>query len=165
VEEVHKGGGVLSPLLWNLVINGLIENPKNTGYYTQGYADDLAILKLGREFDTTMDLMQGGLKIVEDWCNVEGLRVNPRKTAIIPFTYKRRDRSITIPILFGERLTLLREEKYLGVILDDKLTWNQHIDSKLNQAKLCMATCRRSFGKKWGLKPSMVIWLYVAATV
>jgi hypothetical protein len=101
------------------------------------------------------------LKIVEDLCNVEGLRVNPRKTAIIPFTYKRRDRNITTPTLFGERLKLLKEVKYLGVILDDKLTWNQHTGSKLNRAKLCVATCRRSFGKKWGLKPSMVIWLYV----
>jgi hypothetical protein len=109
-----------------------------------------------------MDFMQGALKIVEVWCNMEGLRVNPWKTALIPFTYKKRDRNITTPTLFGERLTLLMEVKYLGVILDDKLTWNQHIDSKLNRAKLCMATCRRSFGKKWGLKPSMVIWLYVA---
>jgi hypothetical protein len=92
----------------------------------------------------------GALKIVEDWCNVEGLRVNPRKTALIPFTYKRRDRNITTPTLFGERLTLLREVKYMGVILDDKLTWNQHIDSKMNRAKLCMATCRRSLERNGG---------------
>jgi hypothetical protein len=50
----------------------------------------------------------------------------------------------------------------MGVIFDYKLAWNQRIDSKLNRAKLCMATCRRSFGKQWGLKPSMAIWLYVA---
>jgi hypothetical protein len=109
-------GGVVSPLLWNLVIDGLIENLNNAGYYTQGYANDLAILILGTEFNTTMDLMQGALKIVKDWCNVEGLRVNPRKTALIPFTYKRKDRNITTPTLFGERLTLLREMMYLGVI-------------------------------------------------
>jgi hypothetical protein len=139
VEDVCRE--VLSPLLWNLVIDGLIENLNNAGYYTQSNADDLTILILGKEFNTTMDLMQGALKIVKDWCNAEGLRVNPRKTALIPFTYKRSDRNIT-PTLFGERLTLLREVKYLGVILDDKLTWNQHIDSKLNRAKLCLATCR-----------------------
>jgi hypothetical protein len=88
VEDVRRG--VLSSLLWNLVIDRLMENISNAGYYTQGYADDLAILILGKEFNTTMDLMQGTLKIVKDWCNVEGLRVNPRKTALIPFTYKRR---------------------------------------------------------------------------
>jgi hypothetical protein len=147
----------------NVLISRLIADLNSAGYYTQGYADDLAILTIGKEFNMTMDLMQGALKKVEDWCNVEGLRVNARKTALMPFTRKKRDRNITTPILFGERLALLREVKYLGVILDDKLTWNQHIDIKLNRAKLCMTTCRRSFGKKWGLKPSMVIWLYVAA--
>jgi hypothetical protein len=92
-----SAGGVL----WNLVIDRLTENLNNAGYYTQGYADDLAILVLGKEFNTTMDLMQGALKIVEDWCNVVGLRLNPRKTALIPFTYKRRDRNIATPTLFG----------------------------------------------------------------
>jgi hypothetical protein len=105
-------GGLDPPLLRKLIINRFIENLNNTGYYTQGYADDLAILILGNEFNTTMDLMQGALKIVEDWCNVEGLRVNPRKTALIPFTHKRRDRNITTPTLFGKTLTLLREVKY-----------------------------------------------------
>jgi hypothetical protein len=43
--EVLVGGGclqgpVLSLLLWNLVIDGLMENLNNGGYYTQGYADD-----------------------------------------------------------------------------------------------------------------------------
>jgi hypothetical protein len=61
-----------------------------------------------------MDLMQGALKTVDDRCNVEGLRVNPRKTALIHFTYKRRDRNIATPTIFGERLALLREVKYLG---------------------------------------------------
>jgi hypothetical protein len=77
---------------------------------------------------------------------MEGLRVNPQKTALIPFTHKRRDRNITTPTLFGERLTSLREVKYLGVILDDKLTWNQHIDSKVNRAKLCMQIFWKEMG-------------------
>jgi hypothetical protein len=114
VEDDRRG--VVSPLLWNLVTDRLIENLNNAGYYTQGYTDDLAILIPGKEFNTTMDLMHRALKIVEDWCNVEGLRVNPQKTALIPFTYIRRDRNITTPTLFGKRLTLLREVMYLGVI-------------------------------------------------
>jgi hypothetical protein len=67
-----------------------------------------------------------------------GLESESTEDSSIPFTHKRRDRNTTTPTLFGERMTLLREVKYLVVILDDKLTWNQHI-RQLNQAKLCMA--------------------------
>jgi hypothetical protein len=54
-----RWGGVLAPILWNLVIDGLIENLNNAGYYTQGYADDLAILILRKEVNTTMDPCRG----------------------------------------------------------------------------------------------------------
>jgi hypothetical protein len=35
--------GILSPLLWSLVVNELIGLNEN-GHYTLGYADDIAIL-------------------------------------------------------------------------------------------------------------------------
>jgi hypothetical protein len=38
-------GGVLSPLLWSLVVDDL-SGPSSNGYYTEGYADDIGILIL-----------------------------------------------------------------------------------------------------------------------
>jgi hypothetical protein len=35
---------VLSPLLWSLVVDDLIWGLNSNGYYTVGYADDIAIL-------------------------------------------------------------------------------------------------------------------------
>jgi hypothetical protein len=37
-------GGILSPLLWNLVVGKLIGGLDGNGYYTLGYVDDIAIL-------------------------------------------------------------------------------------------------------------------------
>jgi hypothetical protein len=37
-------GGVLSLLLWSLVVDDLLWGFNNSGYYTVGYADDIAIL-------------------------------------------------------------------------------------------------------------------------
>jgi hypothetical protein len=101
---MSTGGGGCCPPSCGTWSSTDSENLNNAGYYTQGHANDLAILILGKEFNMNMDLMHGALKLVEDWCNVEGLRVNKWKTALIHFTYKRRDRNIT-PILFGEWLT------------------------------------------------------------
>jgi hypothetical protein len=34
-------GGVLSPLLWSLVVDDLLWELNSNGYYTVGYADDI----------------------------------------------------------------------------------------------------------------------------
>jgi hypothetical protein len=44
--EVSRGcpqGGVLSPLLWCLVVDKLIARLNRGGVYTQGYADDICL--------------------------------------------------------------------------------------------------------------------------
>jgi hypothetical protein len=47
VARGYLQGGVLSPLLWSLVVDELIGLSGN-GYYTLGYADDIAILICGK---------------------------------------------------------------------------------------------------------------------
>jgi hypothetical protein len=46
-------GGVLSPLLWSLVVDDLLWGVSMKGYSTVGYADDIAIL-INRKFPQTM---------------------------------------------------------------------------------------------------------------
>ena len=66
------------------------------------------------------------------------------------------------PRLFGKTLQRSTSVKYLGVILDSRLTWKEHIDAKVRKAQNSMWACRWACGVTWGLKPSMVHWLYVA---
>jgi hypothetical protein len=40
-------GGVLSHLLWSLVVDELLWGLNDYDYYTTGYADDIAILSIG----------------------------------------------------------------------------------------------------------------------
>ncbi|CAH2108833.1 unnamed protein product [Euphydryas editha] len=162
---VAKGcpqGGVISPLLWNMVVNDLITALNDHRYYTVGYADDLAILIRGKFVNTICEVTNAALRIVEKWCGDNGLSVNPAKTELVMFTNNRIFGNYKLPKLFNTELQLANEVKYLGVILDSKLNWGAHLDAKLSTATISFWQCRRMIGKTWGLSPKIVLWLYTA---
>ena len=154
-------GGVLSPLLWNLVIDKLITELNLGGFFTQGYADDLVIIVQGKFHNIVIDRMQQALRLVEEWCIKENLRVNPGKTTLVPFTKKRGVDGWRPPKLFNKELIWENEVKYLGVTLDRKLTWNSHIDKTITRAKNCMYACKRMVGKTWGMNSKTMLWIYI----
>jgi hypothetical protein len=67
-------------LLWGL---------NNNGYYTVGYADDIAILINGKFTQTVSEVLQTALGTVQQWCERTKMSINPSKTVVIPFTRKR----------------------------------------------------------------------------
>ncbi|KAI5702212.1 hypothetical protein M8J77_009091 [Diaphorina citri] len=121
-------GGVLSPRLWNLVANSLLVELNDAGFFTLGYADDFVILVRGKYINTLMELLQSALSMVEKWCKSKGLKVNPLKTTMVPFTKKYKMGSLVAPIIFGERISIADDVKFLGVYFDKRLTWNLHIN-------------------------------------
>lgn len=153
-------GGVLSPLLWNLVVNELIAELNASSLYSVGYADDIAILITGKFEGVLCDLMRKAFKIIENWCAKHELSVNPSKTELIMLTNKRVLGPHKLPKLFNIELTLKEEVKYLGVILDSKLLWNKHLDYKLNKSTIVFYQCKRMLGKTWGISPKITLWLY-----
>lgn len=161
--SVRKGcpqGGVLSPLLWCLVLNGLLKELENEGIFAQGYADDIAIVISGKFPNTVSGLMQRALLIVQHWCNDQGLRVNPSKAELVVFTRRRVLDGFVEPVLYGTTLRISRTVKYLGVILDSKLTWKDHIERQVQRATNTLWVCRRTFGKTWGINPKVIMWYY-----
>ncbi|KAJ8711943.1 hypothetical protein PYW08_008897 [Mythimna loreyi] len=160
---VAKGcpqGGVLSPLLWNLVADNLVKRLNTKGYFAVGYADDITIIINGTHENTLCNLMRQALKIVEDWCKEHQLTVNPTKTELVLFTKKRKLAALQLPIFFGTTLSLSTEVKYLGVYLDKKLNWAKHTEYITKKASISMWQCKRMLGRNWGIAPKVTHWLY-----
>jgi retron-type reverse transcriptase len=131
VKEGCLQGGVLSPLLWNLVADRLLTATINLGFNTFGYADKIVIIVQGKFAHTVREIMQKALNVVAKWAVKEGLNISPHKTAIVPFTNRRKIEGLGPLKLHGKELKMLDEVKYLGVTLDSKLNWNQHLQ-KIN---------------------------------
>jgi hypothetical protein len=115
-------GGVLSPLLWCLVVDDLLARLSGGGIFIQGYADDICLLEVGKFPNTVSGLMQWTPLTVETWGNKVGLKVNPDKTGLVAFTKKRKLQGFFEPYFFGARLSLSGSVKFLGVTLDSRLT-------------------------------------------
>jgi hypothetical protein len=143
-------GSVLSPLLWCLVEDELLTRLNEGGIYAQGWADDICLLTVGKFPNTVSGLMQWALHSVEGWCGEHGLSVNPYKTGLVAFTRKRKLPGFYKPRLFGVTLQCSRSTKYLGVILDARLTWKEHIEAKVGKARNMMWACGRACGRRPG---------------
>jgi hypothetical protein len=124
--------------------------------------DDICLLALGKFQNTVSGLMEWALSTIETWCNKVGLSVNPDKTGLVAFTRKRKLQVFSEPWLFGVKLSLSGSVMYLGVILDSRLIWRDHIEVKVRKAYNLLWPCNRAFGVRWGLGPKVVHWLYVA---
>jgi hypothetical protein len=148
--------GVLSPLLWSLVEDDLLWGLNNNGYYTVGYADDIAILINEKFPQTVSEVLQTALHTVQQWCERTKLYIDPNKS-VVPFTIKMNIKGLKEPILFGKRIRLSSHVKYLGVTLDKGLTWKNQLDKFTEKAYKAFWTCRGTFGKTWGLKQKWYI--------
>lgn len=164
-------GGCLSPLLWSVVIDELLdrlEYDDNQGiinkYKMSAYADDVAILVTGRvEHENTLcESLNRALNITEKWCRETGLKVSAEKSNYMIFSnaYKKsQDKDIKI---FGQNIPKTDEFKYLGVILDSKLTWKNQVQYSTNKGINSLFATRAMISTTWGLTPAVMNWIYKA---
>ena len=68
-REIVKGnpqGGILSPFLWNCVLNNLLMELHSKKFYVQAYADDLAIMVKGTDLDWIRGRAQKAINIATE---------------------------------------------------------------------------------------------------
>ncbi|KAL5272930.1 hypothetical protein ACHWQZ_G000937 [Mnemiopsis leidyi] len=109
-----------------------------------GFADDLALLAtteapkvnglrgFDAESETLREMTQKSLEHINSWCKENGLSLSALKTYSAMFTWRRnwRDRLSKPLQIDGAEIEIRNSTKFLGVTLDSKLFWNEHIDQK-----------------------------------
>lgn len=157
-------GGVLSPFLWNCLVDELLEELKTKAShaFTQAFADDIALGQQGIDLPTICHHMQKSLNIVVNWCDRVGLSINPSKTELILFTLRKKNKLPTNLTIKGKIISTSPHVRYLGVYLDQKLNWTIHCKMKSLKMKTALMQCKRAVGCKWGLSPYYMKWIYTA---
>lgn len=120
-------GSICGPLLFLIYINN-IDKIGLKGHISL-YADDTCLFYFGHSIDSIIQDAQEDLIILERWFLNNLLTINTSKTNYMIFAAKNKKISDHKPLsINGVNLNKVNEEKYLGLILDNQLTWKPHIE-------------------------------------
>ena len=126
-------GSVLGPLLFLIYVNDLNNNLKHTKAVS--FADDTNLLIVNKNLNTLVKNIKLDLLIVIDWFKANKLTLNIEKTKSLIFAPKNLKINLkAFRVFFGtNRLKFFDSCKFLGVIIDNKLSWGPHIKSLINK--------------------------------
>jgi hypothetical protein len=108
---------------------------------------------------TLRDLMDHALKMTRRRCKTKGRVVNPQKNNGIIFIKHKPEP--TEPLrLKGEEIAFTSTVIYLGVLLDPKVNWKQHLIDKRKKFYSSMWVCKRAISKTWRINSRLALWMY-----
>ncbi len=155
-------GGVLSPLIWNLIVDRFLSNHTKGPVRVLGYADDILLYVIGVCPTTMGEIIQPVLDEVVQWGRDNGLSFNPSKTTAVLFRKFLRVRRAPKIQLDGVALELQDSFKYLGVEIQKNLNWLPHVSQRVGKCNSLLNKCRNIISRSWGLSPDKMEWLFRA---
>ena len=109
------------------------------------YADDTVIFYSGKSINEIENVVSADLSMLNSWLNVNKLFLHVDKTECVLFgSAKRLHTTTNFEIsINGQRIKQVPKYKYLGVIMDDSLSWKDHVQHILMKASARLGMLRR----------------------
>jgi len=125
----------MGPLLFLIYVNDF---PCASSFQTKLFADDTSLHLSHKDIKMLQPNVQNELDKFDTWMKSNRLSVNYNKTAYMILTVTRSQNCNFEISMNGVKIQQTDSIKYLGVIIDNRLSWKQQISSlyrKLSQAR------------------------------
>lgn len=148
-------GSVLGPVLYLLYIRDL---PECGGTVMATFADDTSILARGHSIEESANKLQSAIDQVNTWTKKWRIKLNESKSTHINFTNRKID---TLPVTINSQsIPYSNTAKYLGITLDAKLRWREHVKIKQKELNIKYSKMYWLLGRYSELSLSNKIMLY-----
>ena len=128
-------GSVLGPLLFLIYINDLENGIKSKIKF---FADDTMLFSIVDNAALSADELNHDLQIISNWAHQWKMSFNPEASKqAIEILFSQKKTNVNHPPLFfnGTMVVTKPFHKHLGLILDSKLTFIEHVNDKIKTAK------------------------------
>ena len=117
-------GSMISPALFDIYAEDLLEELNTAGLDLEdlsAYADDHLIIC------DSLEQLRASIQVTKNWCDKSGISLNPRKSGILEIRPRRKRKFLLRVGSEVEGIPVVDSYRYLGLLLDQKLTGDAHI--------------------------------------
>ena len=144
-------GSILGPLLFLIYINDLPNRLKSN---VKLFADDTSLFTIVKDKNESANILNNDLSLISRWAYDWEMLFNPApKKPAQELIFSRKKQSQSHPTISLNNIPVERAsyQKHLGIILDEKLNFKQHIDNailKINKGISVIKKLRYSLPRK-----------------
>ncbi len=136
--------------------------PNDEKSFTALFADDIVVAVRNTSYEKATESPQISLKQISKWAKQWKIAINEDKSTCVDFTL--RNHSYIHSYLDGKPVPLTGSAGYLGLHLDSKLNWAEHIRQKRDYLKLILRKHYWLIGRKSTLSPQSKRAIYTTIT-
>ena len=149
-------GGVLSPTLFNIFTSDIPTHPRTN---IALFADDAAIFASAGKQKLSNQLVQEHANLLETYYRQWRIRINQQKSQIIHFFKHSKCQSPHAKVtLNSHAIPESNTVKYLGLTLDSKLSFNQHLESRKSLTQAAIQTYHQVLRSSINLKSKILLY-------
>ena len=143
-------GSVLGPLLFLLYINDLPNISCKLKFFL--FADDTNIYYESTDLKELEKTVNQELKLLSQWLNVNRLALNVKKTNFVIFRSNRKAANYNVVLILNRKALAQKVHvKYLGILMDQHLSWKyqiSHISKKVSRGVGILSKLRHFLDSK-----------------
>lgn len=166
-RTISKGcpqGSCCGPGFWNIQYNSLLNLKYSKGTDVLAFADDFLVIVKGRSLLELENYSNIDLYKVEKWAKNHKITFNEQKSRLLVISRKKLQEAPKLNIILNNK-TLLQSEslKYLGIIIDKKFNFQEHIEKVTQKCTNLIHALAKSAKINWGLKHDVMKIIYKGA--
>lgn len=155
IEAGVPQGSVLGPTLYLLFTRDI---PLDNNAMIATFADDTSILVSDKCVVKATEKLQNAVNRIKDWTQKWRIKLNEEKSTHINFTNRKIN---NLPIFISNQtIPYANTAKYLGMTLDAKLKWKEHIKKKREELNIKYRKMYWLLGRNSELSTENKILLY-----